>query len=284
MTSIRSSETARRRVSGTAAADSRFGGNGPGVATARHFLFRHPGLVRLGVVILMLIAWEIAARWFMDPLFVSPPSHVFANLGKVWQTRGVPAALRLTLFELAVAFAIAVVIGLVVGLAVGLQPFARRSLMPIVLLLYGLPQITILPLFILFFGIGPASKISFGVTHGVFPIAITVVAGVQNLKPILLTSARSMGASRWQILRWVIFPHMVPSFFAGMRLGMSGVLLGVLLAELYVSTAGIGYFTTQFTQSFDPTKLFGLIAMLAVMAIGLNEIVRRAEIRFSRWR
>lgn len=250
----------------------------------RQFLLRHAGVVRLGAVALLLIAWEIAARWFIDPLFISPPSRVLLSLGAVWHTNGVPAALRLTLFELAVAFAIAVVIGLTVGLAVGLRPFARRSLMPIILLLYGLPQITILPLFILYFGIGPASKIAFGVTHGMFPITIAIVAGVQNLKPILLVSARSMGASRWQILRWVIFPHMIPSFFAGMRLGMSGALLGVLLAELYVSTAGIGHFTTMFTENFDPTKLFGLVAMLATMAIVLNEIVRRAETRFSRWR
>lgn len=250
----------------------------------RQFLLRHGGMVRLGVVALLLIAWEIAARWFIDPLFISPPSRVLLSLGTVWHTNGVPAALRLTLFELAVAFAIAVVIGLTVGLAVGLRPFARRSLMPIILLLYGLPQITILPLFILYFGIGPASKIAFGVTHGMFPITIAIVAGVQNMKPILLVSARSMGASRWQILRWVIFPHMIPSFFAGMRLGMSGALLGVLLAELYVSTAGIGHFTTMFTENFDPTKLFGLVAMLATMAIMLNEIVRRAETRFSRWR
>ena len=250
----------------------------------RHFLLRHGGVVRLGVVALLLIAWEIAARWFIDPLFISPPSRVLLSLGAVWHTNGVPAALRLTLFELAVAFAIAVAIGLTVGLAVGLRPFARRSLMPIILLLYGLPQITILPLFILYFGIGPASKIAFGVTHGMFPITIAIVAGVQNMKPILLVSARSMGASRWQILRWVVFPHMIPSFFAGMRLGMSGALLGVLLAELYVSTAGIGHFTTMFTENFDPTKLFGLVAMLATMAILLNEIVRRAETRFSRWR
>jgi ABC-type nitrate/sulfonate/bicarbonate transport system permease component len=250
----------------------------------RQFLLRHGGVVRLGVVALILIAWEIAARWFIDPLFISPPSRVLLSLGAVWQTNGVPAALRLTLFELAAAFSIAVVIGLTVGLAVGLQPFARRSVMPIILLLYGLPQITILPLFILYFGIGPASKIAFGVTHGMFPIMIAIVAGVQNLKPILLVSARSMGASRWQILRWVIFPHMIPSLFAGMRLGMSGALLGVLLAELYVSTAGIGHFTTMFTENFDPTKLFGLVAMLATMAIVLNEIVRRAETRFSRWR
>jgi NitT/TauT family transport system permease protein len=205
------------------------------------------------------------------------------SLKAVFDTRGVPAALQITFWELAVAFALSVAIGLAIGLAVGLPPFARKSFMPIILLLYGTPQITILPLFILYFGIGPASKVAFGVSHGIFPIIVTIAAGVQNIKPILLTSAHSMGASRWQIFRYVVFPHMIPSFFAGMRLGMTGVLLGVLLAELYVSTAGIGYFTTLFTQNFDPTRLLGLIAVLAAMAIVLNEIVRRAEVYFGRW-
>src|SRR5215471_7970633 len=249
-----------------------------------HGLARRPWLVRLFVIAALLALWEIAARWFIDPLFLSPPSQVVASLDKVFSTRGVPAALQLTLFELTVAFVLAVAIGLVLGLAIGLQPLVRRSFFPIVLLLYGMPQVTILPLFILFFGIGAASKIAFGVTHGMFPVTVTVVAGVQNLKPNLLIGARSMGASRWQIFRYVIFPHMVPSFFAGVRLGMSGVLLGVLLAELYVSIAGIGYFTTLFTQNFDPTKLLGLISVLAAMAILLNAVVRRAENRFARWR
>ena len=247
-------------------------------------LARRPWFARAIVIAALFAVWEIAARWFVDPLFLSPPSEVIASLDKVFGTRGVPAALQLTMFELTVAFGLAVAIGLALGLAIGLQPLVRRSFFPIVLLLYGMPQVTILPLFILFFGIGAASKIAFGVTHGVFPVIVTVVAGVQNLKPILLTSARSMGASRWQIFRHVIFPHMVPSFFAGMRLGMSGVLLGVLLAELYVSIAGIGYFTTLFTQNFDPTKLLGLISVLAAMAILLNAVVRRAENRFARWR
>lgn len=249
-----------------------------------HSLSRRPWLARLLIIAALFVLWEVAARWLVDPLFLSPPSQVIASLDKVFNTRGVPAALQLTLFELAAAFVLAVAIGLALGLAIGLQPLVRRSFFPIVLLLYGMPQVTILPLFILFFGIGAPSKIAFGVTHGVFPIIVTVVAGVQNLKPILLTSARSMGAGRWQIFRHVIFPHMVPSFFAGMRLGMSGVLLGVLLAELYVSISGIGYFTTLFTQNFDPTKLLGLIGVLAAMAIALNAVVRRAEHRVARWR
>jgi NitT/TauT family transport system permease protein len=93
-----------------------------------------------------------------------------------------------------------------------------------------------------------------------------------------------MGADFWQRLRYVIFPHVVPTLFTGMRLGMTGVLLGVLLAELYVSTAGIGYFTTLFTQNFDPTRLLGLVGTLAAIAIVLNALVRRLEVRFGRWR
>jgi ABC-type nitrate/sulfonate/bicarbonate transport system permease component len=251
---------------------------------AQAFMLARPGLARLGVIAVLFGIWEVAARFYVDKMFLSPPSSVFTSLHTVLLTPGVPAALRITFFELSIAFALSIAIGLAVGITVGLNRFSHRSFMPIILLLYGTPQVTILPLFILYFGIGPASKIAFGVTHGMFPIMVTVTAGVQNIKPILLTSAKSMGASRWHIFRWVIFPHMIPSFFSGMRLAMTGVLLGVLLAELYVSTAGIGYFTTLFTQNFDPTKLLGLISMLAAMAIGLNELVRRAETRFSRWR
>src|SRR5215510_7506157 len=191
----------------------------------KRWILARPGVARLGTIALLFIAWEIAARFFVDKIFLSPPSLVFTQIHTVFETTGVPNALRVS-----------------------------------------------------------ASKIAFGVSHGIFPIIVTVVAGVQNIKPILLTSAKSMGASRWHIFRWVIFPHMIPSFFAGMRLGMTGVLLGVLLAELYVSTAGIGYYTTLFTQSFNPTKLLGLISILAAMSILLNEIVRRAELYYSRWR
>jgi NitT/TauT family transport system permease protein len=250
----------------------------------RRQLLLHPATGRLGVVVLLLAIWEISARFFLDRDFISPPSLVVVSLGSLFRTPGVPAALWLTLYEIAVAFVLAAAIGASVGLVVGLSRFAHRSFMPIILMLYGLPQVTILPIFVLLFGIGAASKIAFGVSHGMFPIMLTVAAGVQRINPILITSARSMGASRAQVLRYVIFPHMVPSFFAGLRLGMTGVLLGVLLAELYVSTAGIGYFTSIFTENLDPTKLIGLVSMLALIAIVLNEIVRRAELHYGRWR
>ncbi|HLH91529.1 MAG TPA: ABC transporter permease subunit [Xanthobacteraceae bacterium] len=247
-------------------------------------IWRSPMLARLRLIVVVFIIWEIAGRWLVDPLFFAPASRVAEDLPTMFGTAGVPGAIAITLTELVAAFALAVAAGLSIGRAVGLNDFARRAFMPIILFLYGMPQVTILPIFVLLFGIGPACKIAFGFTHGVFPIIVTVVAGVQNIKPILRTSARAMGASGWQELRYVVFPHLVPSLFTGMRLGMTGVLIGVLLAELYVSTAGIGLFTTQFAQNFQPSLLLGLIATLATIAIVLNEAMRRLETHFSRWR
>ncbi len=253
-----------------------------GTTLARRF--SRPGFVRLILVILLFVAWEVGVRFFGDPLFLSPPTEVVGGVIELAHDGAVVNAVLTTLWEIFVAFGLAVAVGIFLGLAVGLQNFTRRAVFPIVLLLYATPQVVFLPLVILYFGIGAASKVAFGFSHGVFPIIVTVVAGVQNISPVLLTSARSMGASRRQILRWVVFPHMVPSLFTGMRLGMTGVLLGVLLAELYVSAGGIGYYTRLFTDTFAPAKVFGLIGVLSIFAVCLNEAARKAEQHFQKWR
>ena len=138
-------------------------------ASMKSWLYR-PWLARIGVIVLLFAFWEVAARRWVDPMFLSPPSRVFMSLQTVLETPGVPAALRITFWELGIAFALSVAIGLLLGLCSGPCSLRRKSLMPIILLLYGTPQVTILPLFILYFGIGPASKIAFGVSHGFFPI------------------------------------------------------------------------------------------------------------------
>ncbi len=261
-----------------------FGALERAVGTTLARRFSRPGFVRLILVLLLFLGWEIGVRFFGDPLFLSPPSEVLVGVVQLSHDKDVVAAVLTTLWEIFVAFGLAVVFGIAIGLAVGLQGFTRRSVFPIILLLYATPQIVFLPLVILYFGIGAASKIAFGTSHGIFPIIVTVVAGVQNINPVLLTSAKSMGASRRQILRWVVFPHMVPSLFTGMRLGMTGVLLGVLLAELYVSAGGIGYYTRLFTDTFAPAKVFALIGVLSLFAVCLNEAARKAEQHFQKWR
>lgn len=239
---------------------------------------------RLLVIAALLGLWELAARLFGDPLFVCPPSAVLAALPPLFADPKIVAAVGITVVEMVAAFTLAVVAGLSLGMLLGLGEFLKGALLPIVLLLYAIPQTTILPLFVLAFGIGPEAKIAFGVSQGIFPVIVSTVAGAANVPLPLVAAARSMGASRLQILRTIVFPHMVPCFFTGMRLGMTAVLLGVLIAELYVSTAGLGYYTSHFAQSFAPPKLFALIAVLAAIAVTLNELCRIAERRFNRWR
>jgi len=242
-----------------------------------------PGVARIFAIILLFVIWEVGARFYADPLFLCPPSQAVVALKHIFADPKIVNAIRVTIYEVVTAFLLSVSVGMVIGLAVGLQGFTKSTILPIILLLYATPQATILPLFVLSFGIGPAAKIAFGVSHGIFPVIVTTVAGVQNLRPHLLTAARSMGASRVQVFTSIVFPHMIPSFFTGMRLGMTAVLLGVLLAELYVSTAGIGFYTRLFAESFAPPDLFALIAVLAAIAVTLNELCRTMERRFSRW-
>lgn len=250
----------------------------------RQYFLRHPGTARLAIVLALIACWEVAGHTVLDPDFLSSPSAILRAAPRVLGDAGIQKALWASFYELVIAFAMSVAAGIVIGLPIGLHRFSLRSVLPLVLLLYSIPQVTILPLFVLYFGIGAGSKIAFGFSHGIFPIILNVVAGVQSVQEAHLTAARSMGATRMQTVMRVIIPTMTPSLFAGLRLAMSATLLGVLLAELYVSTGGIGHYTRLFTDAFDPPATFTLVTALALMALILNETVRRAERRASFWR
>src|SRR5262249_36486965 len=142
-------------------------------------------------------------------------------------------AVGVTLLELIVAFALSVVVGMLIGILIGLNDVGRRSIYPVVLLLYGIPQAILLPLVVLVFGIGPAAKIFFGFSHGIFPVIVNTIAGMRNVNPLLVSGAAAMGATRAEQVRYVIFPHMVTTVFAGLRLAMTLTLLGVVLAEIF---------------------------------------------------
>lgn len=245
---------------------------------------RTPMATRLGVIVLIILFWEFGARFYNDPDFMAPATQSFVSLFEITQDSEVLTAIYDMFWQLALAFAMALFSGLLLGMAVGISRPTYRTFFPIILMVYAFPQITVLPLLVLLFGIGPAIKVVFGFTHGFFPIIVNVIAGAQNINPALLTAAKSMGASRSQIYRRIVFPHLVPSLFTGMRLGMTATLLGIILAELYATRKGIGYFTSFYAESFEPQNLFALVAMIAAAAIILNELLRRAETRFGRWR
>ncbi|HTH96912.1 MAG TPA: ABC transporter permease [Stellaceae bacterium] len=241
-----------------------------------------PLVARLGVVAALIILWKIAAG-FADPMFVAPPEAVAVSIWHLLGESDLKSALGQTLWELVSAFVIATLAGAAIGLAIGRSRLAHAMVYPIVLFLYALPQAPMLPLFVLIFGIGPAAKIAFGVSHAIFPMIITVAAGTRDIDPALMKFARSTGARTHQVLWSIVLPSATASFFTGLRLAMSGTLLGVLLAELFVSQAGIGFFTHRYADAFQPANLFALIVMLAAIAVTLNEVCRIGEGRFNRW-
>jgi len=115
-------------------------------------------------------------------------------------------------------------------------------------------------------------------------VIVNTIAGMRNVNPLLMRGAEAMGATPMQRLRHVVFPHMVTAVFTGLRLAMTMTLLGVILAELFVSQGGIGFFTLLYAESFNPAALIALVLTLALLAVVMNELVRMVEARFSRWK
>lgn len=253
-------------------------------ATGAEDLFKTPAKARLAVIATGLVVWEIGAHLYGDADFLPTASRTALAVVELLQRPTIWSALGYMAGALLVGFAIAMVFGTVLGMIIGRNRTAYLTFFPIIVLLYTIPQVTLLPLFVLAFGVGTEVKIVYGLTHGFFPIVVCVIAGAQNINPVLLTAAHSMGASRRQIFQRIVFPFIVPSLFTGMRLGMSAVLIGVILAELYASQRGVGYYIRHYSETFESHNLFALVLLVSVTGIVMNEILRRAERHFSRWR
>ncbi len=242
------------------------------------------GWHRTALVVASLAAWEAAARLrWLDPDFFSPPSKVVRAMADLAHPP-VLAAARLTALEVGSAFAAAAVVGVGAGLLIDLSAFAYLTFRPVVLLLFSVPKMVMLPLFILFFGIGLLSKAVFAVSLGVFPILLNVIAGTRMVDRTLVTAAHCMGASRLAIFAKVVIPAALPSVITGLRVGMTQTVLGVLLAELYAANTGLGFYVTLYSQSFKPAQLFALFFVVAALSIAVNEGLRAVERRASRWR
>ncbi len=240
---------------------------------------------QIGVFAFILIVWELIVRLkVIDTFFLASPLMILSCIGTVLKRPDIIQAFLITLTEIMIAYGLAAAFGLTLGMVLGLSDPLYRGANGIILMLYGVPKSTIIPLFILYFGIGIKSKIAFGAVHGFFPVLLNTIAGARSVEPSMITMGRSLGASRFQMFTRIIFPSILPNAFTGLRLGMNHTLLGVLLAELFVSQKGIGYYINLLTSTFKTDQLFAIIAALAAIAIVANGILRKFENRFSLWR
>jgi ABC-type nitrate/sulfonate/bicarbonate transport system permease component len=190
----------------------------------------------------------------------------------------------ITLYESLVGFGIAVVLGVIVGGAIGASRTATELFNPIILALYSIPKIIFLPLMLMIFGVGLTPKIANAALHAFFPIVLNSLVGMREIDRTHLKVARSMSATRFQLVRKLYLPSMVLPVFAGIRLGLGLAFMGALLAELFESKAGIGYYVIQFYSSGRIAEMIVIILAVFALILLINAGMQHVENRLSVWR
>ncbi len=240
-------------------------------------------MIQLGSILLLLLAWDTVVRLeWVDSLFVPAPSAVALALAAIG-----PEAFRLlgeTLGKALIAYVLSVVLGVGVGLAIGAVRYLHDVLNPFLIAVYAIPKILVLPWILLTFGLGLTPAIVYGLLQGFFPICLLVAGGVRDIDRQPIVIARSMGATTGQIYRKVIFPAVLPSVLAGMRLGIVFCLLGVLVVEMFGGIRGMGFLLTTLANAFRAAELFAATALVSVLSIAVVLALESLNRHLGRWR
>jgi len=239
--------------------------------------------VQIAFVVVLIAAWWIGTTvGKISPILLPNPRNVFDELVDVIWTLEFVGDLRVTLTELAIAFAISSISGVTLGYLISRSQYSMRVFEPLLAGIYSVPIILFLPLYILFFGLGPASKIALGVTTSFFPIILNTIAGFGYVERIFVMSARSMGASEYQLFRFVLLPAAAPIILSGLRIGFTVALLSILGSETIASLAGLGHRIVHLAEGMDTVRMFAYIAFAVAIALMLNTVTSALEAKARR--
>ena len=242
-------------------------------------------VIGTSAVILFLVVWQgIAFARIVPELFLPGPLDIvnafvgYVKSGQIWNDVWVSGQ------ELIYGYVLAIVVGLPLGVVMGWYKRIFFALDPFVSFFYSTPRIALVPLFIIWFGIGIASKIAVIFLGAVFPIVINTMAGMRNLDPSLIKAARSFGANDRQLFRTVALPGSVPFILTGLRLGVGHALIGVVVGELVAAQAGVGLMMATAGATFQTAKVFTGLVIVAGSGLLLTYAIERIEKRFQSWR
>src|SRR5919109_4626550 len=237
-------------------------------------------------VLLFLSVWELCGNTLqlINPMFMSAPSLVlkagyqlFAS-GEIWND------LYVSGIEFFWGYILSVVVAIPFGIAIGWDKRFAYVCDPFVNAMNATPRVALLPLVIIWLGIGIMSKIGIIFLGAVFPLLINTRDGVKTTPHNLLTAARSFGASEWRIFKSVVLPSTVPFILTGLRLAVGRALIGGMVGELYAATAGIGFMITVAGATFQTDKVFVGVLIFAITGMISMELLGRLEKRFDNWR
>jgi NitT/TauT family transport system permease protein len=182
------------------------------------------------------------------------------------------------------AFAIAVPFGCLIGYLIAENRYFSDVVKPLLFFAFSIPKSIFLPMFILVFGIGFQQKVAYAAFTTAFVVLMSAAAAVESVRSDHIMVARSYGATKWQILRRVYVPSMLPILLEALRIAMIFNFTGVMIAEMYASRTGIGHLIANWGENFQMPQLFAGVIVLAAVAILFNEAVRALEARCSTWR
>jgi NitT/TauT family transport system permease protein len=232
-----------------------------------------------------IVLWEIFTRLLLEnELLIPPPSSVLRTFWSLLLSGQLEKHFLATLLEFAYGFSTACVIGVLLGYLMGMYKWFDEIMDPWIATLYSIPIITIVPLIIIWFGIGMMSKVIVVFKITAVAIILNTAAGVKALNPVWLELAKSLRLSAWETTYKIRFPGALPFIITGMRLGVGRALLGVIVAELMAANAGLGYLLRDSSETWDSPKLFVTVILLAVIGLVSFNLIKRLERRMAPWR
>jgi ABC-type nitrate/sulfonate/bicarbonate transport system permease component len=239
--------------------------------------------VQIGFLVGLVALWHISTNyWGVSHLLLPKPVNVFWQFVDIIKSGEFIGDLQVTLGEVATAFAISCTSGITLGYLISRGQYAIRVFEPLFAGMYSIPIILFLPLYVLFFGLGPPSKIALGATISFFPIILSTIAGFGYVERIYIVSARSMGASDYQLFRYVLLPAALPVILTGIRMGFTVALLSIIGSETIASLAGLGHRIVHLAEGMDTARMFGYIVFVVLIAAFLNTALSWLEARGRR--
>ena len=231
-------------------------------------------LVRIAVALGILAFWEILSRSGLFYGEVIPSLlRIAVSLGKLVVDPVFYKNLQVTALETIASLAIGAVAGVVTGILLGANRFLMRAFEPYVYYLSPTPRIILFPVMIMWFGVGPASKVALGALSAYFAIALSTAAGMRQIDHILIRVGRSFRATTWQMATKIYLPAMRVPILNGLRLGMGTAIITVLLAETKLSNQGLGYMIMQIYTRFDMPALYALLIVVFAIAGLCNALI-----------
>jgi ABC-type nitrate/sulfonate/bicarbonate transport system permease component len=233
-------------------------------------------LVRAGIIIAVLVVWEAtAASGLLFRDVVPSLAVIIRALGRLLVHADFYAHLGFTAGEVGAGLAIGGLCGLAAGIFLGANRFAAQAYEALIYYLGPTPKIIFFPVMIMWFGVGAGSKIAMAAISCFFPIAISTAAGMRQIDRVLIRVGQSFRASAWQMVRKIYLPAMRVAVLNGARLGLGVAIIGALLAETKLSNRGVGYLIIQAYATFDMPRMYALLIVLFVLAIGANALIGR---------